>query len=98
LVKSNGPQHVHSFKTRASTQPQCALGLKPLLVVTLLPTPLLLLLLLLLPLPAARHWQVSRAALGGLLVGLGAALGNGCTSGHGICGNARLSPRSMLYT
>jgi uncharacterized membrane protein YedE/YeeE len=54
--------------------------------------------LLLLPLPAARHWQVSRAALGGLLVGLGAALGNGCTSGHGICGNARLSPRSMLYT
>lgn len=39
-----------------------------------------------------------REALGGLAVGLGAALGNGCTSGHGISGNARLSPRSMAYT
>jgi hypothetical protein len=43
-------------------------------------------------------FTVTRAALGGLLVGLGAALGNGCTSGHGICGNARLSARSMVYT
>ena len=31
---------------------------------------------------------------GGLLVGLGARLGSGCTSGHGICGLSRLSPRS----
>jgi uncharacterized membrane protein YedE/YeeE len=31
--------------------------------------------------------------LGGLLVGVGASMGNGCTSGHGICGNARLSFR-----
>ena len=30
----------------------------------------------------------------GLLVGVGTALSNGCTSGHGICGVARLSPRS----
>jgi uncharacterized protein len=36
--------------------------------------------------------------LGGLLVGAGTALGAGCTSGHGICGNARLSPRSMAAT
>ncbi|GBF98918.1 hypothetical protein Rsub_11710 [Raphidocelis subcapitata] len=43
-------------------------------------------------------FTVARAALGGLLVGLGASLGNGCTSGHGICGNARLSPRSLAYT
>lgn len=43
-------------------------------------------------------FSIARAALGGLLVGLGAALGNGCTSGHGICGNARLAPRSMAYT
>lgn len=42
--------------------------------------------------------QVARGAIGGFLVGLGAAIGNGCTSGHGICGNARLSPRSMVYT
>ena len=34
--------------------------------------------------------------LAGLLVGFGAALGSGCTSGHGICGLARLSPRSLV--
>ena len=36
--------------------------------------------------------------VGGLLVGLGTALGAGCTSGHGICGLARLSVRSMVST
>jgi len=35
---------------------------------------------------------------GGLLVGFGARLGSGCTSGHGICGIARLSPRSIAAT
>lgn len=39
-----------------------------------------------------------RLLVGGFAVGLGAGLGNGCTSGHGISGNARFSPRSMLYT
>ena len=34
-------------------------------------------------------------ALAGLLVGIGTALGSGCTSGHGVCGLARLSPRSL---
>jgi uncharacterized protein len=34
----------------------------------------------------------------GLLVGFGTRLGGGCTSGHGICGLARLSPRSILAT
>lgn len=34
----------------------------------------------------------------GLLVGLGTRLGNGCTSGHGVCGMARLSPRSIAAT
>ncbi len=33
--------------------------------------------------------------IGGLLVGIGAGLGNGCTSGHGICGLARFSKRSL---
>lgn len=33
--------------------------------------------------------------LGGLLVGFGTRLGSGCTSGHGVCGLARLSPRSI---
>ncbi len=34
----------------------------------------------------------------GLLVGFGTRLGNGCTSGHGICGLSRLSPRSLIAT
>lgn len=34
----------------------------------------------------------------GLLVGFGARLGSGCTSGHGVCGLARLSPRSLAAT
>lgn len=37
-------------------------------------------------------------AAGGVIVGLGATLGSGCTSGHGVCGMARLSPRSILAT
>ncbi len=36
--------------------------------------------------------------LAGLLVGFGASYGSGCTSGHGICGLSRLSPRSLLAT
>lgn len=34
----------------------------------------------------------------GLLVGLGTRYGSGCTSGHGVCGLARLSPRSLVAT
>ncbi|MBS7539602.1 YeeE/YedE family protein [Ancylobacter lacus] len=37
-------------------------------------------------------------AAAGLLVGFGAVLGSGCTSGHGVCGLARLSPRSLVAT
>ena len=36
--------------------------------------------------------------LGGLLVGYGTQLGSGCTSGHGVCGIARLSIRSIVGT
>jgi uncharacterized membrane protein YedE/YeeE len=36
--------------------------------------------------------------VGGLLVGFGTRLGSGCTSGHGVCGLARLSPRSLVAT
>jgi uncharacterized protein len=36
--------------------------------------------------------------IGGLLVGFGTRLGSGYTSGHGICGIARLSPRSIVAT
>lgn len=44
--------------------------------------------------PVPRPWLV----VGGLLVGIGVSYGGGCTSGHGICGNARLSPRSVVAT
>jgi uncharacterized membrane protein YedE/YeeE len=37
-------------------------------------------------------------AVAGLLVGFGARLGGGCTSGHGVCGVSRLSPRSLVAT
>jgi uncharacterized membrane protein YedE/YeeE len=36
--------------------------------------------------------------VGGLLVGFGTRLGSGCTSGHGVCGMSRLSPRSLVAT
>jgi len=36
--------------------------------------------------------------IGGLFVGYGTRLGSGCTSGHGVCGLSRLSPRSMVAT
>jgi uncharacterized membrane protein YedE/YeeE len=41
-------------------------------------------------------WPVLVVA--GLLVGYGTQLGNGCTSGHGVCGIARFSPRSIAAT
>lgn len=36
--------------------------------------------------------------LGGFIVGLGVSFGSGCTSGHGVCGLARVSPRSIAAT
>ena len=42
--------------------------------------------------------QPAVLALGGVLVGLGARIGNGCTSGHGVCGLARRSGRSAVAT
>ena len=51
------------------------------------------------PLPAVRI-DVSEGLLiaAGLLVGLGTRYGAGCTSGHGVCGLSRLSPRSLAAT
>lgn len=36
--------------------------------------------------------------IGGVIVGIGVTFGSGCTSGHGVCGMARLSPRSITAT
>jgi uncharacterized protein len=50
--------------------------------------------------PAAPVIEANLVTLiaGGLLVGFGTRLANGCTSGHGVCGLARLSPRSLAAT
>lgn len=51
------------------------------------------------PLPTPQmpdSWAL--VAVAGLLVGFGARLGGGCTSGHGVCGIARLSARSIVAT
>ncbi|MGL5037279.1 MAG: YeeE/YedE family protein [Aeromonas sp.] len=51
------------------------------------------------PMPVLRdlpHWPL--IVLAGLLVGVGTRLGNGCTSGHGICGMGRGSWRSIVAT
>lgn len=44
--------------------------------------------------PVPTPWLI----VGGLIVGVGVYLGSGCTSGHGVCGMARLSPRSIAAT
>ena len=50
-------------------------------------------------LPAMRiDAQFGALILAGLLVGIGTRYGSGCTSGHGVCGLARLSPRSLVAT
>ena len=46
------------------------------------------------PFSMEASWPV--IVVGGLLVGFGTRLGSGCTSGHGVCGLSRLSPRSMV--
>jgi uncharacterized membrane protein YedE/YeeE len=52
-----------------------------------------------LPLPAVRDDAGSGTLVAaGLLVGLGTRYGSGCTSGHGVCGLSRLSPRSLVAT
>ncbi|MCW8346036.1 YeeE/YedE family protein [Vibrio sp. ZSDZ65] len=48
--------------------------------------------------PAEMVVSTPLVLVAGLLVGLGTRLGNGCTSGHGICGMGRLSKRSIVAT
>ena len=51
------------------------------------------------PLPEVSiNASVPVTLIAGLLVGFGSRLGNGCTSGHGVCGLARWSPRSLAAT
>ena len=51
------------------------------------------------PLPAVQiDAGTAMLVVAGLLVGVGTRYGSGCTSGHGVCGLSRLSPRSMVAT
>lgn len=50
------------------------------------------------PPPISITPNVPLLVAGGLLVGIGTRLGNGCTSGHGVCGIGRLSARSLVAT
>ena len=51
------------------------------------------------PLPAVQiDAGTAQLVVAGLLVGVGTRYGSGCTSGHGVCGLSRLSPRSMVAT
>jgi len=49
------------------------------------------------PIPKVDH-NIGIALIAGLLVGIGVRVGNGCTSGHGVCGISRLSMRSLFAT
>lgn len=51
-----------------------------------------------LPIPDAPTDNLLLLIIGGLITGFGTKLGNGCTSGHGVCGIARLSTRSIIAT
>ncbi|PFG58155.1 hypothetical protein ATG66_0694 [Vibrio sp. ES.051] len=48
--------------------------------------------------PSTANLSLGMVITAGLLVGIGTRLGNGCTSGHGICGMGRLSKRSIVAT
>lgn len=48
--------------------------------------------------PATVSTSTARVIVAGLLVGLGTRLSNGCTSGHGVCGLGRRSPRGLAAT
>jgi uncharacterized membrane protein YedE/YeeE len=72
-------------------------GEKGLFLLGILVAPLLWLIFSALPVP---QFQTNGLGLlvAGLLVGVGTRYGSGCTSGHGVCGISRLSPRSMAAT
>lgn len=67
-------------------------------LVGLIAGPVLVALALGTPAVGAPMVGIGGALLAGALVGVGTSLGSGCTSGHGVCGLARLSPRSLAAT
>ena len=72
-------------------------GWRVAFVIGLVVSPLVYLLFAALPRPQIGASHVA-LVLAGLLVGVGTRYGGGCTSGHGVCGLSRLSPRSLVAT
>jgi uncharacterized membrane protein YedE/YeeE len=66
-------------------------------VLGLVGAPLVYALVTALPLPRIEA-RTGALVAAGLLVGVGTRVGSGCTSGHGVCGLSRLSPRSLVAT
>ena len=73
------------------------IGWRVAFVLGLLSAPLLYLLVADVPRPQIDAGYVA-LVLAGLLVGVGTRYGSGCTSGHGVCGLSRFSPRSLAAT
>ena len=73
-------------------------GWRPAFLVGLIAAGIIGLLLRSGPPPFELHAGYAILVIGGLLVGVGTRVGNGCTSGHGVCGLANLSQRSLAAT
>lgn len=73
------------------------IGWRVAFVLGLVAAPLVYGLVALLPTPVIEANNLT-LVVAGLLVGVGTRYGSGCTSGHGVCGVARLSPRSLVAT
>ncbi len=73
------------------------LGWRAAFIIGLLVAPAAVMLFSHLPVPRIEAGP-ALLVLAGVLVGLGTCVGSGCTSGHGVCGLARLSPRSLVAT
>lgn len=67
-------------------------------LIGLVAAPLLIMAIGGLPVPQVVSSDLVLMGSAGLLTGFGTVLGGGCTSGHGVCGLARLSPRSIVAT
>lgn len=73
------------------------IGWRAAFIVGLVGSPLVYLLFTAIPQPQIDAGYTG-LVLAGLLVGIGTRYGSGCTSGHGVCGLSRLSPRSLVAT
>lgn len=79
-------------------RPAADWGWRLAFIIGLIAGPIVLALVTGAPTPIQFPMGTAVMAVAGFLVGVGSMLGNGCTSGHGVCGLARLSARSLVAT